>query len=187
MKAHLNFLAVCVGKLQRRIHAKSYKQSSRARWPLTLRTLLKIVAGVTVILLHGGQRRVHNVLLMSPIFLHRAAVSFALADGTWGDNPAGSGGRMFRRAGPFVSDDLDSYWRMVEYAVFTMPETDFEEWSALGVSYTRFSTLHSAMYTGIDETAIYSSKWSAIVERDTRHDLDTWNPSSADHHLERCR
>ena len=127
MKAHLDFLAVCVGKLQRHIHAKSYKQSSRARWPLTLRTLLKIVAGVTVILLHGGQRRVHNVLLMSPIFLHRAAVPFALADGTWGDNPEGSGGRMFGRAGPFVSDDLDSYWRMVEYAVFTMPETDFEE------------------------------------------------------------
>ena len=76
---------------------------------------------------------------------------------------------------------------MVEYVDFTMPKTDSEEWSALGVSYTRFSTLHGAMYTGIDETAIYSSKWSAIVERDTRHDLDTWNPSSADHHLERCR
>ena len=105
-------LTNAIGLLQRHIHATNYQQASRARWPCTMRTLLKIAAGIVGLLAKPTKRGLHTVQMMGHIGLHSAVEDCFVQDG-W-KTTAHSGLKLY----------LDT----IETAVFLFPQSSYDEW-----------------------------------------------------------
>ena len=80
---------------------------------------------------------------------------------------------------------LTDYFEKHERLIWDVSEVDqsIDE----GVSYVRFAVQHYCVYSGWDRNSRYQSKWAAVVERDLRHDVETWREVSEEYHSARAR
>ena len=132
--------AQTLGEMLQNIIADNYAQRSRARWPCTFKTLLRILCGILAMWLYGGRLGLHALLIAGHVGLHYSAATFV-------ENKGWPGGAHL---------GLDLYLDMTEKAVFEMPEWDLDECADIGFTYTRFNIQHDKPYKGMDEIPVYA-------------------------------
>ena len=158
-----------VQRMMNSILHERYAQGSRARWLCSLKTLCRIRGGILAALLFGNRHHLNLALRVGPIQLHVAAALTLENEGSW--DPAW--GALLR-----------GYLERTESLVW---DTSPVVVTGQGHSYVRVSTAHRGSYSGWDEVDRYASGWAACVERDLRHDLDTWVATAVEFPSRRSR
>lgn len=169
MKAYFRLVRGLLGEALRSVLHESHKRGSRARWLCTLKTGLRLVAGVTCLCLFGLRRHLGHILRLGPAQLHLTAGLIQANQGEWN---------------PCFGRGLKEYFENIERWAWDPPVEAEKGWS---VSYTRFSQVHRRPYAGWDRVFRYATGWPAFVERDWLHDVTAWKQGCEDYDTVRSK